>query len=68
MPRYVVVDSQNKWLEVGEYDTPEEALIGGMQSNNYDPEDKPFNIWVYAIGDWWEFVLDPISGEYTKEL
>jgi len=46
MPKYVVVDSQDKWLEVGEYDTPEEALAGGLEASYID---NPLTIYVYEI-------------------
>jgi hypothetical protein len=67
MPRYVVVDSRDKWLEVGQYDSPEEALAGGFESGDFDPDDKPYNIWVYEYVKEHEFVLDSITGKYTKE-
>jgi len=67
MPRYVVVDSQDNWLELGEYNSPEEALAGGMQSSDFATEDKPFEIWVFEYTNEFVFKLDLNSMEYTKE-
>ena len=66
MPKYVVVDSHNKWLEVGEYNTPEEALEGAKQSGDFDTEQKPFNIWVFEYVKEFTFNLDPDSEEYDR--
>lgn len=46
MPKYVVVDSQDQWLEVGEYDTPEEAVAGAKETDYFD---NPEEIWVYEF-------------------
>ena len=66
MPKYVVVDSADKWLELGEYDTPEEALAGGFEYGDFDPDNKPFNIWVFEYVKEFTFNLDPDSEEYDR--
>jgi hypothetical protein len=67
MPKYVVVDSHDKWLEVGEYASPEEALAGGFESGDFDPDNKPYNIWVFECVGEHEFVLDTVKDKYTKK-
>jgi hypothetical protein len=64
MPRYVVVDSQNKWLEIGEYDTPEEAMEGGRESGDFI---APSRIYVYEIAKEIQFTRN-MNGNYTKDL
>lgn len=64
MPRYVVVDSQNRWLEVGEYDKPEEAMEGGRESSDFE---SPSRIYVYEIVKEIQFTRN-IKGKYSQDL
>ena len=46
MPKYVVVDENNKWLYYGEAENPMEALLEAKESDLYDAN---ADIYVYEI-------------------
>lgn len=46
MPRYIVVDSQDHWLDIGLYDSPGEALEGGLLGEKFD---TPQRIFLYEV-------------------
>jgi len=46
MPTYVVVDSDDEWLTVGDFSSPNEAVQDAMQASNFD---YPSTIYVYEF-------------------
>ena len=62
MPKYVVTDSKNTWLEAGEFDTPEEAVKGGLDSGDFD---APSKIYVYEVIGETQFLRDT-KGKYIR--